>query len=94
MKGFVLPFFLAALTVVIFKPVHNWIRSKLGNRESLAAGLTTAAILLVVLAPLAWVLTVGIFEGVSASENWGKGENLLKIDLLRRWRTGGPVKNA
>ncbi len=70
MKGFVLPLFLAALTVVIFKPVHNWIRSKLGDREALAAGLTTAAILLVVLAPLGCVLTIGIVEAVDVSRKF------------------------
>ena len=80
MKSFILPLFLAALTVVIFKPVHNWIRRRLGGRESLAAGLTTAAILLAVLAPLGWVLTVGIAEGVNVSSKWGKNADLLKID--------------
>ena len=56
MSGFVLPLFLAALCAVIFRPIHHWMLTKLGDRESLAAGLTTAAILGIVLLPLSGTL--------------------------------------
>ena len=80
MKGFVLPLFLAALLVVIFQPFHGWLLAKCGGRQNLAAGMTTSAILLIVLAPLGWALTIGIVEGVSVSSQWGKNADLLKLD--------------
>ncbi|MEM6980192.1 MAG: AI-2E family transporter [Planctomycetota bacterium] len=51
MIGFFVPLFLAALLVVIFRPVHNLLLQKLGNRRRIAAGLTTSLILLLVLLP-------------------------------------------
>ena len=80
MKGFILPLFLAALLVVIFQPIHSWLLERFKGRKGLAAGLTTTAILLIVLAPIGWALTVGIVEGVSVSSQWGKNADLLKID--------------
>lgn len=64
MRMFFLPLFLAALMVVIFKPVHRWIYERCGHRKRLAALFTTAAILIVVLLPLGWGLALAINEGV------------------------------
>ncbi len=64
MRIFMLPLFLAALLVVIFKPVHNQVYARCGERKRLAALLTTTAILLVVLLPLGWGLALAINEGV------------------------------
>ena len=68
MRSFLLPLFLAALVVVIFRPVHAWIAEKCGNRESLAAGLTTAAILLLALGPIAWMVAAGVQEGLELTD--------------------------
>jgi len=72
MRSFLLPLFLAALLVVIFRPVHEWIQKRCGNRKSLAAGLTTAAILVVALGPVAWTVVAGVREGIelTTDRNW------------------------
>jgi predicted PurR-regulated permease PerM len=64
MSNFFLPIFLAVLLVVIFHPMHHWILAKCQGRLHLAAGTTTAAIVLIVLIPLSAILFQGISEGV------------------------------
>ena len=64
MSRFLLPLFFAALLVVIFRPVHVWVISHVGKRERLAAGLTTALILVVVLLPLTWIGAQAVIDGV------------------------------
>jgi len=63
MSGFLLPLFLAALLVVIFRPLHQWIQGKCNNRARTAAGLTTACIMLIVLVPCGLVVTLAAIEG-------------------------------
>ena len=58
MAVFFVPLFLAALLVVIFRPVHDWFYSRLGSRGRLAAGVTTGLILMVVFVPVTVVLSV------------------------------------
>ena len=58
MAGFLIPLFLAALLVVIFRPLHAWILKKLNGRSKTAALATTAGILLLVLAPLAFLFVL------------------------------------
>lgn len=55
MAKFLLPMFLAAVLVVIFKPVHQWVTSKLPGRPHITALVTTLVILLTVLAPTCWL---------------------------------------
>lgn len=50
---FLLPLFLAWVTAILCRPLYLWAVARTGNRPRLAAGLTTAALLLVVLLPLA-----------------------------------------
>lgn len=63
MAGFFIPLFLAALLVVIFRPLHDWMLAKCRGRQQLAAGLTTASICLLVFAPLAIVFMLAASEG-------------------------------
>jgi predicted PurR-regulated permease PerM len=63
MAGFLVPLFLAVLLVVMFRPVHQWFMDRCGGRGHLAAGLTTATILVAVLAPLGAVLVQAAREG-------------------------------
>ncbi len=58
MAGFFVPLFLATLLVVIFRPVHQWIFTKVGSRPRLAALGTTLLIMIVVLLPVIVVLSV------------------------------------
>jgi predicted PurR-regulated permease PerM len=52
MAGFILPLLLAAMLVVIFGPLHRRLRDRFRIPDSVAAGLTTAFVLLLVLAPV------------------------------------------
>jgi predicted PurR-regulated permease PerM len=63
MASFLIPLFLAALLVVVFRPLHHWFLDKCGGREKTGASLTTAAILLVVLIPLSTLLLLAVAEG-------------------------------
>ncbi|MEI6256275.1 MAG: AI-2E family transporter [Planctomycetota bacterium] len=52
MSGFLLPLLLAAMLVVIFGPLHRWLRARFGVPDWVAAALTTLFVLLIVLVPL------------------------------------------
>lgn len=58
MAGFFVPLFLAALLVVIFRPVHMWIVRRTRYRRRIAATATTLLVLLVVLLPIIVVFSV------------------------------------
>ncbi|MEM9354473.1 MAG: AI-2E family transporter [Planctomycetota bacterium] len=55
MMQFVLPLFLAAILVVIFKPVHVYLLSRRPDWPRVMAVATTAAIFLSVVLPLSWL---------------------------------------
>ncbi len=63
MAHFLIPLFLSAILVVVFRPMHRWIIKKSGGREKLAAALTTLCVLLTVLAPLAIIFFMAAIEG-------------------------------
>ena len=63
MIGFFVPVFLAAVLVVVFRPLHRWVGSKVGERDHIAAGITTTLILLIVLIPASLVLTMAAIQG-------------------------------
>ncbi|MGD9645326.1 MAG: AI-2E family transporter [Pirellulales bacterium] len=47
---FLLPIFVAVTLVVMFRPMHQWLAERLGGHVRITAGLTTAGIVLIVLA--------------------------------------------
>ncbi len=65
MIGFLVPVFLAAVLVVVFRPLHRWILEKVGQREHLAAGLTTGLVIFSVLLPAALIITMAALQGAS-----------------------------
>lgn len=81
---FLVPIFLAAVLVVIFRPVHLWMVRRLGGRERVAASLTTVFILVVVLLPM------GLIVGRAAGEGWALARQLnrdaleAKLELVRK----------
>lgn len=100
MAGFILPLFMAGLTVVIFRPVYTWLLSKCNDRAPLAAGLTTLLIMLIVLVPIGWGVSLGIAEGfqlLNADDGLGMDDFLhairtrlsLEIPLSRTIKTDG-----
>jgi predicted PurR-regulated permease PerM len=65
MANFLLPMFLALLLVVMFGPLHRWFIVKCRGRDRLAAGLTTASILLIFLVPMLFIVLQAVWEGVA-----------------------------
>jgi predicted PurR-regulated permease PerM len=65
MANFLLPMFLALLLVIMFQPLHRWFLTRCRQRQRLAAGLTTAAIMLIVLLPLSLLLIQAISESIA-----------------------------
>lgn len=63
MSGFLLPLFLAALLVIVFRPLHRWLVVKCRGRERIAAALTTLSVMLLVLAPTVLLVTLAALEG-------------------------------
>lgn len=83
MAKFIIPLFLAALLVVIFRPVHRWILDKTGGREKLAAALTTLSILLAVLVPLALLLMMAAAESRDVFNQFSSTKILKDIQSAR-----------
>jgi predicted PurR-regulated permease PerM len=63
MVGFLVPAFLAAVLVVVFRPLHRWVLEKTGQRDYLAAGITTALIVFIVLLPTALIISMAAVQG-------------------------------
>jgi predicted PurR-regulated permease PerM len=57
------PAFLAAVLVVVFRPLHRWVLEKTGQRDYLAAGITTALIVFIVLLPTALIISMAAVQG-------------------------------
>ena len=83
MAGFLIPLFLAALLVVIFRPLHAWILKRLNGRQKTAAMLTTASVLLLVLAPLAFLFVLAGAEARQVVKNVDGNTLLDQVNQLR-----------
>lgn len=91
MIGFFVPVFLAAVLVVVFRPLHRWVCAKVGDREHIAAGVTTTLIVLIVLIPAALVLSMAAVQGASLFQNFNlslklgleklRSNNLLNLEF-------------
>ncbi len=82
MAGFLLPMFLAALLVVIFRPLHHWYRMKCEGHPRVAAGLTTGTIMLIVMLPMCLIIFGAAYEGATWYQNATLG-NLNEGDVAR-----------
>lgn len=76
MVGFFVPLFLAAAFVVIFRPVHEWILQRVGNRPRVAAAATTSVILGLVLVPFFLIISVAWSQFSSLSSRVGEFDTL------------------
>ena len=93
MIGFLLPLFLAALLVVMFRPLHHWYLIKCKGRPRIAAGLTTATVMLIVLVPAAILVTLAIVEASSVISTLDDKELGKKVTALReQFRLQMPYK--
>ena len=83
MASFIVPVFLAAILVVIFRPTHCWILERVGNRQAVAAGITTVGILLAVLIPITVLVLLGAYEGRELLKHVASGEVVEKFEQVR-----------
>lgn len=83
MAMFLLPLFLAVMLAVVFHPLHHWMLLKCKGRQRTAALLTTLAMLLIVLVPGGWVITMATLEGISLAAKVNVSTIQEKIDKLR-----------
>ncbi|MFO1062360.1 MAG: AI-2E family transporter [Pirellulales bacterium] len=86
MIGFFVPVFLAGMLVVLFRPLHQWVLKKVGNRAAIAAGVTTVLILLSVLLPMSLVVSAAALQGlgwVRQAETSGETSVTVTLDKLR-----------
>jgi len=83
MSAFMVPLFLAALFVVVFQPLFRWILDKCRGQRYIAAGLTTLAVLLIVLIPAGLVITMGTMQGLAIVERLEVTDVRMKLRGLR-----------
>lgn len=83
MARFLIPLFLAALLVVIFRPLHRWMLKQTRGRQTLAAMLTTLSILLAVLVPIALLITMAAAEGRDVLKQFKSAKILRSIQDAR-----------
>jgi predicted PurR-regulated permease PerM len=90
---FIVPLFLAAVLVVIFKPVHLWILNKVNRRRRLAAVLTTLVIVLIVLLPTVALTLRALSEGMELYSKYAvaaaQGGEELNADVSEQAAIGG-----
>lgn len=80
MASFLLPMFLALLLVIMFRPLHRWILDRCRGQQHVAAGLTTAAILIIVLLPVIVIALRVVSESAAVYHEIDPGEiNVQKL---------------
>lgn len=67
--GFFIPVFLAAVLVVVFRPLHRWVLDRVGHREQLAAVVTTLLIVLALVLPFGAIFTSAAVQGLRLIEH-------------------------
>ncbi|MCR9296930.1 MAG: AI-2E family transporter [bacterium] len=81
--GFFIPLFLAAVLVVVFRPLHRWVLVKTGHRDQLAAIITTLLILLTLFLPIAVVSSAAATQVVRLVQLNDSETLQLRIERIR-----------
>lgn len=84
MAEFLVPLFVACILVVLFRPVHLWILSKMPKRPTMAAILTTSAMVLAVVLPTTFLTIFAAAEGNEMVRRFDVAMINRKIQDLRR----------
>ncbi|MEM7478851.1 MAG: AI-2E family transporter, partial [Planctomycetota bacterium] len=66
--GFFIPVFLAAVLVVVFRPLHRWVLEKTGHRDRVAAVISTLLIMLTLCLPILVVGYAAASQGLQLIE--------------------------
>ncbi len=83
MARFLIPLFLAALLVVIFRPLHRWMLEQTRGKQTLAALLTTLSILLAVLVPIGVLIVMAAAEGRDVLKQFNSTKILRDVQEAR-----------
>ncbi len=81
--GFFIPVFLASVLVVVFHPLHRWVLEKTGQREQLAAVLTTLLIMLMLILPIGALGTASTVQGLRLIEQNDAPSVALRLSQIR-----------
>jgi predicted PurR-regulated permease PerM len=84
MASFFVPLFLAALLVVIFRPLHSWISHRVKGGHRTAAVLTTTFIILLVLLPAGLIISVAAAQGTNFFRRLSAGGITESLDRIRK----------
>lgn len=80
--GFFVPVFLASVLVVVFRPLHRWVLEMTGQREQVAAAITTFLIMAALILPFGVVLSSAAVQGLRLLKNNDVSVLQLKRDTL------------
>ncbi len=69
MIGFLIPLFLAAVLVVVFRPLHRRVLMACNNKHHFAAAITTTIVALLVLVPAGLAGTFAAIQGIGLARN-------------------------
>src|SRR5688572_11379734 len=83
MAAFFVPLFLAALLGVVVQPLYKWTLEKCNGYRHVAAGVTTTLVALIVLLPIALVITTATLEGISLVDRLQLGDVRERLDKVR-----------
>ena len=83
MASFFVPLFLAALLVVIFRPLYQAILDRVDGRTHIASILTTLSILLLVLFPAGIIASIAAAQGADFFRQMNSGGLYQSLDQIR-----------
>ncbi len=81
--GFFIPVFLAAVLVVVFRPLHRWVLEKTGHRDQVAAVVTTLLIMLTILLPVGLVCTAAATQGLQVIQANDPDTLWVRVAVIR-----------
>ncbi|QEG43162.1 AI-2E family transporter [Roseimaritima ulvae] len=97
-KPFIVAIFIAIVLAVLFTPVHRWVADRLAGHDRIAAGITTALVMLLILLPIGTTLLMAGTQIMQVSENvaaWFNGQSTdgieITIDKIERTKFGATV---
>lgn len=80
--GFFVPVFLAAVLVVVFRPLHRWVLDRCGQREQLSAAVTTVLIMAALVLPFGVVFSSAAVQGLRLIKNNDETALMLRRDVM------------
>lgn len=83
MAEFLVPLFVALVLVVIFRPLHVWVASRVPKRPALAAFITTGLVSMLVFLPFAIMIVMAAAESRELVKRFDRAVLLQKLEDFR-----------